>query len=243
MAAPTTTRNAVRYRLVDLDASNPLLTDATTLDAAIGMAVTKYSQDRPRTVVEDEAGNGTGFFVVVGSGAVLASWLDGFSAIDWIDYPAGAVSATYVPNPLNADRDWTFYKDASKTYLWLKNASPAASETVRISYTGVHTHTSLSDTVPAADLDALYDLSAYFACIMLATKMAASSDSTIQADSTNYRDGQLRFKQQAEMWLASYADRLALAKDGSPAGASAWGNWDGRLQNGREFLTHPSRRR
>jgi len=244
MAAPEETRQQVRFRLLDLDLANPLLADAASLDAAIAMAVTKYSQDRPRTVVEDETGNGTPYFTVVGSGAVLASWLDGFSAIQWIDYPAGPVAVDYQPNPLNADKDWTFYQDASKTYLWFKNQTPTASETVRISYTGVHTHTSGLDTVPTGDLDALYDLSAYFACVMLATKMASSSDSTIQADSTNYRDGQLRFKQQADAWLASYADRMALSKDGSPAGASAWSNWDSRsLSTGLPWLTHSPRRR
>jgi hypothetical protein len=239
MAAPDATRQEVRYRLLDLDLVNPLLSDNAALDSAISQATTKYSQDRPYTVVEDELGNGTPFFVLVGVGAVLASWVDGFSDIQSIDYPAAAISATYQPTWLEPGEDWTAYRDASKTYLWLRNAAPTASETVRITYTVRHTHTSALDTVPAADSDALWDLSAHCACVMLATKMAASSDSTMGADSVNHRDGQLRFKQQAEMWLQSYAERLGLATDGSPAGASANADWDSRnIQIGRRWLTH-----
>lgn len=240
---PDATRTALRYRIMDLSPDNPLLVTPESLDAAIAQAVTKYSQDKPRDVVEDETGNGTPYFVVVGSGAVLASWLDQFSQIQWIDYPAGAVSATYQPNPLQP-RDWTFYADASKTYLWLKNATPTVSETVRIAYTALHTHTSTTDTIPPADLDALYDLSAYYACIMLATKAAGNSDSTIAADSVNYRDAQLRYKQQAAEWLASYADRMGQQPDGKPAGASAMANLDSRnIAVGWPWLTHAARRR
>lgn len=239
MSAPDATRQELRYRLLDLDLVNPLLADNAALDAAISMATTKYSQDRPLAVVEDELGNGTPFLVLVGAGAVLASWSDGFSDILSIDYPAGAISATYEPTWLEPGEDWTAYRDASKTYLWLRSAAPTTSETVRITYSARHTHTSVLDTVPPADFDALCDLSAHVACVMLATKMAASSDSTMGADSTNYRDGQLRFKQQAEAWLATYSDRMGLAVDGTPAGASAVVDWDSKnIAVNRRWLTH-----
>ena len=244
MAAPDETRQQVRFRLLDLDLANPLLADDFALDSAIAQAVTKYSQDRPREVTEDEVGNGTGYFVVVGTGAVLAAWADGFSDIKSIDYPAGTVASGYTPTWLQPGEDWVGYKDASKTYLYLRHAEPIASETVRITYTAYHQHDSIASTVPTADLDALYDLSAYFACVMLATKAAGSSDSTISADSVNYRDSQLRYKQQAEAWLSSYADRMGQPADGTPAGASSNANWNSsNLAVGRDWLTHPRRRR
>lgn len=252
MAAPAATRSAVRYRLLDLDATNPLLTDATTLDAAISSAVAKYGQDRPLEVVEDEAGNGSPFFVLVGSGAVLASWQDGSSQIQRIEYPASAVGADYVPTYLDRQDDWDEgYRDASKTYLRLKTVVPAATETIRVTYTAPHTHTSATNTVPSGDLEALYDLAAHFACLALGTKMAGSSDSTISADSVNYRDSQLRYKQQAEAWLASYNDRMGISTGDTGGGsggsgvvgASAVGDWDRTYQSGAPFLTHWSRRR
>jgi hypothetical protein len=78
---------------------------------------------------------------------------------------------------------------------------------------------------------------------MLATRAAGSSDSTIGADSVNYRDAQLRYKQQAEAWMQSYSDRMGQAMDGTPAGASANANWNSRNLNvfGRDWLTHPRR--
>ena len=249
MAAPSATRLAVRYRLIDTDATNPLLSDSTTLDNAIAAAVAKYGQDRPRVVVADVTGNGTPFYVLVGSGAVLSAWADQSSVIEHIEYPAAAVGADHVPTYLSRQDDWQEdYRDASKTYLRLLSVSPSASETLRITYTAPHTHTSVTDTVPSADLEALYDLAAHYACLTLGTKMAGSSDSVISADSVNYRDSQLRYRQQAQDWLASYNRRMGIATgDGASAGggkggASAVADWDRGYQNGRmPFLTHHPR--
>jgi hypothetical protein len=234
---------------MDIDATNPLLADATTLDNAISAAVAKYQTDRPRLVTADVTGNGTPYYVLVGTGALLASWSDQFSVIERIEYPAEAVGADYVPTYLSRQDDWhEEYRDASKTYLRLRTVSPSASETLRITYTAPHTHTSVTDTVPAADLEALYDLAAHYACLELGTKMAGSSDSVISADSVNYRDSQLRYRQQAQEWLASYNRRMGIAageaggSGGGKPGASAVADWDRGLQNGRmPFLTHHPR--
>jgi len=171
--------------------------------------------------------------------------VDGASSIQSIDYPAGTVAVGYTPTWLDPDNDWTYYRNETGLYLRLTSAQPTASEKVRVTYTAPHTHTSATDTVPSQDLDALCDLAAYYACLALATKAAASSDSVIAADSTNYRDGQLRFKQQAEEWLASYGERMGISvgKDGTtaPAGASSTGDWNRTNTVGGAFLTHSRR--
>lgn len=247
MAAPTATINAVRYRLLDVDATNPNLATSTTLQAAIDAAVSRYSQDRPRVVTEDKAGNGTPFYVLVGTGALLAAWSDQFSQVQAIEYPAAAVGADHVPTYLERQDDWQEdYRDASKTYLRLLTASPAASETVRITYTALHTHDTVTDTVPVADREALYDLCAHYACLALGTEAAGSSDPTISADSVNYRDSQLRYRQQAEDWLKSYQRRMGIDPKGDGGGsqkaASAVADWDREYQGGRmPFLTHGGR--
>lgn len=243
MPSPANTKLKVRYRLMDVDLVNPLLADETLLDEAISQAVDRYSRDRPREIVEDETGAGSGYFVLVGAGAVLASWVDGFSEILSIDYPAGAISATYAPTWLSLDDDVRYYRDATKTYLYLPNAQPSASETVRITYTARHTHTEVTDTIPTGDLDPLCDLAAHYACLYLATRAAGTSDSTIAADGVNYRDAQLRWKQQAAEWLARYQTALNLSETGDVAGASANADWDQRLESGWNFLTHSPRRR
>lgn len=245
MAAPTATRNKVRYRIVDVSATNPLLADATTLDEAITAATTRYGQDRPREIVEDVTGTGDNVYPLTGGGKVVASWADGASRIVSIDYPAEAVSGSYTPTWLDSDTDWTTYKDETLVYLRFPNHTPGATETVRITYTAPHTHTSVTDTVPAADLDALCDLAAHYACLALATKHAASQDSVIAADSTNYRDSQLRFRQQAEDWLKSYRERMGIpsGKDGASGvqGASATVDWTRAGTTGWPHLTHSRR--
>lgn len=240
MSAPTTTVDKVRRRLMDLSTTNPLVDDYTVLEEAIIAALTRFSQDRPRDdVVADVTGNGTGYYALTGGGAVLASWADGFSRVVSVEYPAAAVASGYTPTYLDNDLDWTYYASATVKYLRLRYAEPTASETLRVTYTAPHTHSTSTDTVPSSDLDALCDLSAHFACLALATKAAASQDSVIAADSTNYRDGQLRFKQQAEEWMKSYERRLNL-KDGT-AGAGATADWNRKSSSGWPFLTHSRR--
>ncbi len=246
MPVPSATRLAVRYRIMDLDDMNPLLIDATTLDSAINSALTRYSTDRARELTADITGTGSEFYPLTGVGAVLTGWSDGVSQILAIDYPAKPVTAGYSPTWLNSAYDWSFYRDASNIeYLRFLTVTPSATEKVRATYTAPHVHTTASNTVPAGDFDALCDLAASYACQALATKMAASQDSLIAADSTNYRDGQIRFSQQAKNWEASYNARMGIAMnaDGtaSVAAASAVADWNRTATTGGPFLTHRRR--
>jgi hypothetical protein len=248
VAAPASTLSAVRYRLVDTSATNPNLVTGTTLQAAVDMAVSKFSLDRPRVVVEDETTLTSPYVPIVGTGAVLASWVDGFSTIRRLEFPAGVVGPNHTPTYLEEGDDFEVgYRDATKTYLRLKTVVPTASEVLRVTYTAPHTHTDASNTISSMDLEALYDLAAHFGCVQLATRAAASSDPLIQADSVNHRDSQLRFKQQADVWMDSYKDRMGIEADGEGkrgvAGASVVADWDERGQHGYPFLTHWHRRR
>jgi hypothetical protein len=252
MGAPATTLDKVRWRICDLSVTDPLLSD-DALDEVIAQAVSHYTGDRPRVVVADVDGDGSAYYPLTGADAVLADWADGSSRVVSIDYPAGTVASGGSPNWLDSDLDWTFYRDADLAYLRFLAVSPSTGRTARVTYTAPHVHSDEQDTVPAGDLDALCDLAAHYGCQALATKMAASSDSLIAADSTNYRDGQLRFKQQADAWLASYRTRLGLpatgagsgagsgAGAGQQAGASATADWNRPATTGWPLLTHSRR--
>jgi hypothetical protein len=240
MAAPQDTIDKVRRRLVDLSATNPLAGDPDVIDEAIASAVSRYTTDRPRELTADVTGAGSEYYPLTGDDAVLASWSDGVSQITAIDYPAKPVSAGYAPTWLDKTFDWTTYRDgAGVTYLRFLTVTPLATETARVTYTAPHIHSTALDTIPSGDLDAVCDLAASYACQALATKMAASQDSLISADSTNYRDGQLRFSQQAKGWLDSYKARLGIT-DGV-AGASAVADWNRTTTTGGPFLTHSRR--
>ena len=252
MAAPSTTLDKIRYRLIDISATNPNLVSTTTLQASVDMALAKFVQDKPRVTVADVTGNGTPFMVLVGTGAVLASWVDGFSRVDRAEYPAEAVSTGYVPSYLEEGGDFEVgYRDASKTYLRFITATPSATETVRFTYTTPYTHTTVTDNVSTGDIEALCDLAAHFACMQLATKAAGANDPLVQADAVNYRDSQLRYSQQATAWLNAYNSKMGISTGGggegkggsSVPGASATGDWDSTLQSGYPQITHWGRRR
>lgn len=249
MTAPTGTVTKVRNRMMDLAATNPNLATSTALEEAVVNAVTKYGQDRPLKTVLDITGQTSPYLPIVGSGALLTGWLDGFSSIHRIEYPAAAVSANYVPTYLTVGDDWEYYDGPAIKYVRLKTIVPVASETFRVTYTMRPSHTQASDTLPAADLDAVCDLAAHYCCVALATKAAASSDPMLQADSVNHRDAQLKFKQQADVWLAEYNSKMGIvtggegSSAGSKAGASANTDWDQTFQSGLPFITHWGRRR
>lgn len=239
MTAPAGTLTKVRRRIDDLSATNPIAADGDVLDEAIASAVSRYTTDRPRELTADVTGTGSEFYPLTGGGAVLASWSDGVSQILAIDYPAAPVAAGYAPNWLDSSFDWTTYRDATIEYLRFRSVTPTATEKARVTYTAPHVHTTVLDTIPPGDLDAVCDLAASYACQALATKAAATQDSLIAADSTNYRDGQLRFSQQAKNWEDSYKRRMNIKDD--EIGASAVADWNRTATTGGPFLTHRRR--
>jgi hypothetical protein len=98
----------------------------------IKAAVERYGQDRPDEITEDESGDGGRYYDL---NTLLASWVDDFSRVLSIQYPASAISADEVPvylDPVDWDDD---YYDGSTRYLFLPNHSPAAAESMRIRYT------------------------------------------------------------------------------------------------------------
>lgn len=105
----------------------------------IRSAVSAYSHDLPDVYVEDESGDGGKYYVMVGGSALLAEWIDGFSRVLSLEYPAATVASDEAPTYLGVDDyDDAYWVDVSGTqtrYLYFKNASPAATETWRISYT------------------------------------------------------------------------------------------------------------
>lgn len=135
-----------------------LLNEATVSELALAgryrqirSAVSAYSHDRPDVYVEDESGDGGKYYVMVGGSALLSEWIDGFSRILSLEYPAAAVASDEAPTYLAADDyDDDYWVDVSGTqtrYLYFKNASPAATDTWRIGYTRPYKWTASSTTV------------------------------------------------------------------------------------------------
>jgi hypothetical protein len=180
------------------------------------MAVSRYSKDRPRSVTASFSGSASHYYPIE---TYLPNWVRGFSVIQTVDYPASLLSDNSEPHWLDW-RDYEVYQTATDTeYVYFPVHTPGTAETVRVYHSTLHIHNDDTDTVYAGDLEAVRDLAASVACEMLATRVAGSRDSSIGADSVNYRDGQLRYTQEAKAWLEKYKSALGLPLDGSPKSA------------------------
>lgn len=98
-------------------------------------AVERYSRDAPDTYSEDEAGDGGKYYDLTGASAKLANWVEGFSRVTAIQLPAPTVASDESPNYLEPE-DWDDdYWAGGVRYLFLPHHAPAATDTMRITFT------------------------------------------------------------------------------------------------------------
>lgn len=224
--------------------SNTELSDAN-IQAQIKAALERYSNDRPDYYTEDESGDGGKYYDIVD---LLENWVDGFSQILTIEYPAEAISADDTPEYLEPD-DWIDnYEQGGTRYLFLPNHAPAATETMRIRYTVPYTFDGSNDTTtPPQDFYAICHLAAGLCCQAIAAKYSRTSDSTIAADSVNHTSRAAEFSRRAREYIDFYNNHLGLS-EGEQAreqGASEFVDLDTSptWMIGRRYLFHDSRTR
>ncbi len=94
--------------------------------------VEQYSVDVPDHETDDVTGDGGKYYPVATS---LTDWVEGTSRVEAIEYPAVTIASDSTPQYLDAD-DWNDeYWVNDVRYLWLPGHTPAATETMRITYT------------------------------------------------------------------------------------------------------------
>lgn len=101
-------------------------------------AVERYNHDRPDQYTENVTGDGGRFYVIP---TILANWIEGFSQIIEIEYPAAAVASDETPQWLDPE-DWQddYWAEVGETpvhtrHLYLPAHAPGSTETMRIRYT------------------------------------------------------------------------------------------------------------
>src|SRR3990167_5725298 len=94
----------------------------------------RYSRDLPDDYVEDEVGDGGKYYKLTGTSAVLANWIEGFSRVMEIKYPAVTIASDQTPVYLQPEDYRDDYWQGGDRYLFLPNHSPAATETMRIRF-------------------------------------------------------------------------------------------------------------
>jgi hypothetical protein len=199
---------------------------------ALSKAVKRYSQDRPREVVEDEVGNGTPDYALT----LLASWAEGFSTVKKIEYPLDALDDDDA-NTLQED-SWKIYNKPAGKVIRFVDDKPVATESMRITYTALHVCDDTQSTIPVADEEAVQMLAASGFCNMLATYYANSQDSTIQADSVDHKSKSGDYAARAKTYRQQYFDHLGL-QEGEVPPASVTRDQDTRPSWRSDQLTHP----
>ena len=98
-------------------------------------AIERYSNDAPDHYSEDVTGDAGKYYAM----SNLTNWSEGFSRVTQIEYPAATVASDETPQYLEPE-DWQddYWAEISGTHtrhIWLPNHAPAATETMRITYT------------------------------------------------------------------------------------------------------------
>lgn len=193
-------------------------------ESAIMLAVKRYSQDRPQTLVTDISATGVRDISLPGD------WEHGFSRVLSIEYPIGQ----WPPLMIEPHR-YGLYQSPSGILLSF-DFIPAA--LVRMTYTISHAVSDVVSTIPNQNDSDVATLAASICCEMLSSWYANASDSTIQADkversrqSKDYNDRAIAFRQR-------YLDGLGVIdKRSAPAGEVV--NLHLNDSRGQDRLTHP----
>lgn len=172
--------------------------------AALDLAISRYSSDRPRHVVDD----------VVSAGGDTLPLPDGWeseSELVSIEYPIG----NRPPSLLDA----SIYTTPADRLLRLGDALPFG-VSARCTFTARHIVDDATDTVLVSHREGV---AAYAAALLLEQLAAASindGDSTIAADSTDRRTKAQEYASRARALKTRYADAVGLGGGGAAPAAS-----------------------
>ena len=200
-------------------------------------AVEVYSKKKPRVVVADLEGDGTGDFDIAG----LEGFDPEFSGDPIIEFP---ISESGEPNLIDR-RFWKFYRKPDGMVIRFLEDNPSAGQEARFTFNAQHTITTEASTIPESDFFAVCKYGAADACDDLAryytqTAENALGDITSATFNTKSREYESRGKKLREQ--ANDHVGAGSADSGTPA-ASVTKNWDTRNSMGGDRLTHPRRRR
>jgi len=227
------------------DKTDSEIYDNDARDTQIKAAVEDYSRDTPGIAVGDVTGDAGRYYPLTGDGAVLSAWVDGFSQIVEIEYPAATIASDELPQYIEHD-DWRDdYEAGSIKYLLLPNHAPAATETMRITYTIPYEWNTNSVDTPSQHFYAICALATAKCCRAIAATYGNTNDPTLGLDSVDHGSRSDRWRRLADHYEKAYREALGLDADSDKAGASAGGfvDWDNLpgWPSGRRFLFHGNR--
>lgn len=207
---------------------------AFQIEDAFRESLTRYESDVPRLIIEDLAGTGSAYDFA------LTGWVDRFSAIERVEYPAGRRPALYLEAT-----DWDIYRTVDTTKLRLQLITPGSTETVRVTYTARHTIDGLdgatATTVYAWHEDAVVNLAAANLMQRAADRyLHEQGGSMLDADVVDRQAKADVARRLASALEARYNKFLNIESGVRPAGGVI--DWDLTFAgSGLDKLTHPRR--
>ena len=227
-----------------IDADSDIISEDVR-DEMVKAALERYSRDAPDTQTDDVDGDGGKYYGVATS---LTGWVEGFSRITEIEYPAATIASDETPVYLEPE-DWRddYWVAVGETptqtrYLYLPNHAPAATETMRITYTvpWLFSGSPLTVDMPTQDFFAVCYLAAGLCCQVIAAKYARTSDSTIAADSVGHTTRSGEHARRAKEFIALYEKHLGLGEEADVKATGEFVDWDTEptWPAGRQFIFH-----
>lgn len=164
----------------------------------------RYSKDRPLLIVSDVQGTGTALVAIPTAPEGQYGTFDPlFSDIKQIEYPVGQV-----PEEDVRSEDWELYRTPTGYQIMLNAYVPQVSESIRFTWTAQHAPD--GSTVPAMDFYAVCDYAASLCLEAMAARASQFGDSTMNADSVNYRTKAQEFLTLAKTKRKLYYNHLGI---------------------------------
>lgn len=208
-------------------------------DDLIKAALERYSHDAPDEVTTDVTGDAGKYYPIATS---LTSFIEGFSRIISIEYPAPTIASEEAPTYLDPE-DWDddYWYDGDR-YLWLPTLAPPATEKMRIRFTAPYTFSAGTVDIPTADFYNICLLASGLCAQAIADKYSRTSDSTISVDSVAHLSRAQEWSRRARELIGMYKENMGLgAADASATHAAGdFVDWDTSPSwpSGRRYLFH-----
>lgn len=194
---------------------------AGDMTEAVNAALRRLGKDHPRPLYGKITGDGTSVYDL--SAANMTGWDEDESVVQEISYPY-----TVADENILATTEWYLVDDPDNGLsLVLASASPAATETIRVKFTGAWTEA----TVPSGWISAVAKLAAANYLVILAARYAQKGESTMTADTFNGQAASDAFIRLANKLESEYRDTVGIPEssggaDGGVAAAVSWGQVD-----------------
>lgn len=231
---PGATESAVRTAVQDEQATQVLTT--ADIDQGITRALQEYSVQDPRNDTQYISGDGVTYEY-----PLPRFWINGISRIHEIEYPADTQVRTVI-----GQNDWEVLGQVlgqqPQYILHFITITPTGTpNNVKLRYTTAHRHDTLLDTIPVTNYQAFVQLGAAYACLVLAARYSALGDSSINADSVDYKSKADDFLAVAKELRKRYEQMLGIGVDNPPIGF--FGQWSTTSSWGQDRLIHRHRLR